>query len=148
MRKKKRDPNSVSALKTKAWDLLSLIVRWTGADEYGQNFCVTCYIDTGEKKWIPIKRLQAGHFQSGRGNTILFDERGIRCQCDGCNRWKQGNQNAFRLYLDQTIGKEAAAALAEELHTLSRQTKTSSAWELKERIEGYEQRLKDMGVER
>lgn len=90
--------------KEAAWSAFSLYIRtrdcrrFTGTPDNG--ICVTCRREYG------IKQLQAGHFISGRGNAVLFDERIVYSQCIGCNGnppyGKGGNYvEYFRFMLDE-----------------------------------------------
>lgn len=136
---------TINQVKDDAWDLLSKIVRLGQEQEFGFAFCVTCFIDKGVKTPVSWKTLQAGHFQSGRGNSILFDRRGIRPQCFGCNMRKQGNTNAFLIYLEREMGKEAAHTLKDELHALSRKPRQFAIYEILEIEQQFKTELKSMG---
>jgi len=94
--------------KDKAWQSFSRYIRtrdclrFTGDPEEGM--CVTC------QGLFPFKKLQAGHFISGRGNAVLFDERLVYSQCYQCNGnppfGKGGNYvEYFRFMLDE-VGLE------------------------------------------
>lgn len=94
--------------KDRAWEAFSIYIRtrdclrFTGDPEEGM--CITC------KRFYPFKKLQAGHFISGRGNAVLFDERLVYSQCVGCNGnppyGKGGNYvEYFRFMLDE-VGLE------------------------------------------
>lgn len=81
MPKKPKSP--LLKAKDKAWDQFSIYIRtrdclrFTGFPDEGM--CVTC------KRWFPLKKLQAGHFISGRSNGVLFDEEIVYSQCFQCN---------------------------------------------------------------
>lgn len=82
----KRKQPTLSALKKKAWTLLSELVRRQDADEGGTTQCFTC------EKWIHWKyEAQAGHAIGGRRNAVLFDLEIIRPQCFACNAKHIGN---------------------------------------------------------
>jgi len=94
--------------KDKAWTAFSIYIRtrdclrFTGTVDNGK--CVTC------DRFYPFKQLAAGHFISGRGNAVLFDERLVYTQCSGCNTnppyGKGGNYvEYFRFMLDE-VGLE------------------------------------------
>lgn len=94
--------------KEKAWQSFSRYIRtrdclrFTGDPEEGR--CVTC------NHSFSFKKLQAGHFISGRGNAVLFDERLVYSQCYQCNGnppfGKGGNYvEYFRFMLDE-VGLE------------------------------------------
>lgn len=82
--------SSYKRQKDKTWDAFSRYIRVrdclysTGTPYMGR--CVTC----GAMK--QFEDLQAGHFIDGRGNSILFDERGVHAQCYSCNVCKHGNK--------------------------------------------------------
>ena len=84
--------------KRKTWIACSKYVRTrdclktTGSPEYGR--CYTCGVSR------QFAQLQAGHFIPGRGNSILFDIRGIHAQCVKCNYMREG---ATLEYLDQML---------------------------------------------
>ena len=108
---KKVKINSVSykKAKAKAWTEFSLWVRLSAANSRGYAACVTC----GAIKHY--KRLQAGHFVPGRGNAILFDERGVHPQCFGCNIFKHGNPRMYNRWMKKHYGQ----AVIDELDDLS-----------------------------
>lgn len=89
---------SLTALKKKAWKLLSFYVRTKDVDKRGRAQCFTC----GIKK--PWKKMHAGHFVQGRRPSILFELDIIRVQCVGCNRFRHGNLNVFTPLMIQHIG--------------------------------------------
>jgi hypothetical protein len=123
---------SVSSLKKKAWDLFSKYIRLKGSDWRGYGKCVTC---DEVKEW---KRLQAGHFIPGRRNSILFDERNVHIQCDGCNRWKQGNTVKYFRFMQKTYGD----SVIEELEHLNTIDKQFTPIELKGMIEDLKIKIK------
>jgi len=105
---KKKPKTANQKAKDAAWDAFSAYIRtrdclrFTGDPTEGM--CVTC------KNSYPYKRLQAGHFISGRGNAVLFDERVVFTQCYQCNGnppyGKGGNYvEYFRFMLDE-VGLE------------------------------------------
>ncbi len=134
---------SINVLKTRAWNLLSKIVRLTACDQNGLAFCVTCWADSDfrVKQFRHYKELQAGHYQDGRGNMILFDERGIYPQCVKCNYFNGGNRAAYVRFLDHELGVEKSKALREDLAYLSKRTYQFSTYELEAKISGYRKRL-------
>lgn len=94
--------------KDAAWKAFSIYIRtrdcirFTGDPE--QGMCVTC------KRKYPFKQLQAGHFISGRGNAVLFDERLVYTQCVGCNgnppMGKGGNYVEYFVWMESEVGRE------------------------------------------
>lgn len=94
--------------KEKAWVAFSKYIRtrdclrFTGDPEEGM--CITC------KRSYPFSKLQAGHFISGRGNAVLFDERLVYSQCLGCNgnppMGKGGNYVEYFVWMESEVGRE------------------------------------------
>lgn len=134
--------------KDEAWALLSKIIRLQAADKDGLAYCVTCLADSGFADLRPWKELQAGHFQSGRTNSILFVEEGIFPQCVKCNFFNGGNRNAYIKFLNDRMGVKKAAALMARLYKLSKETVQFSIEQLEERIAGYKARLDKLKKEK
>lgn len=88
--------------------------------------------------------MQAGHLIGGRGNSILFDERGIYPQCYVCNCMKHGNVIEYVEFLRRKHGKEEADKLVDSLRMLSKQTKTIKWFDYEYIIESYKTRLLDL----
>ena len=95
--------------KKKAWDKFSIFIRLrdclktTGTFESGR--CYTC------GKLYDFKSLQAGHFVAGRGNSVLFDEQGVKAQCYYCNMHKGGEPLLFRRNLVKEYGEQLVELL-------------------------------------
>ena len=68
----------------------------TGSPEYG--VCFTC----GDIK--PFSDLQCGHFISGRGNSLFFEENNSFSQCILCNTYKGGNLKIYREKMIKKFG--------------------------------------------
>ena len=92
------------------WPLVSKFVRLSAADWKGYVACVTCGI---VKHW---KEMQAGHFNPGRTNSIIFDVRGIHPQCYQCNVGKKGNPREYDAYMRKTYGDEIVKELDQNRH--------------------------------
>ena len=82
----------------KVWDVFSKYIRLKYADWRGNESCVTCGI---VKHW---KEMQAGHFIAGRGNSILFDVRGVHPQCGRCNVYLKGNVVEYFRFMQKKYG--------------------------------------------
>ena len=85
--------------------------------ELGYCVCVTCgkvlRWDSG------IKGLHTGHFLASRRNSILLEESNCAPQCSGCNFYRSGAPQEFRLWMRMVRGPEAIERL-ERLKTESR----------------------------
>ena len=88
-----------SAAKNTAWRNFSRYIRLrdslatTGTTDYCK--CVTC------GNVVSKSYLEAGHAFPGRTNGILFDEDLVYGQCRHCNRAREGEEQAFRIFLVQ-----------------------------------------------
>lgn len=128
MRKK-----SVKSLKKKAWTFFSRYIRTKFADKHtGMVPCVTCGV---EKNW---REQQAGHFISGRGNSILFDERGVFPQCYVCNCHKHGAVLEYIDFMRKHYGI-AGDEIMSELRILSKKPKSFTVDELETLIKTFDE---------
>jgi hypothetical protein len=75
-------------LKKKAWRKFSEYIRKRDVGDNGFGTCATC------RKVLHWKQGQAGHFEPGRTNMILFDKRNCHLQCVGCNFFGSGKAHA------------------------------------------------------
>ena len=103
-----KDHNSYRYLHKVAWDLISRVVRLSGADENGFNHCYTC------EKIFHYKDLQAGHFHH---NKLDFDRRNLRPQCSRCNKWLKGNLAIYGTKLTKELGVEGMVQLLLDANT-------------------------------
>lgn len=100
-------------LKRKAWDWMSKYVRLRDSINYcrrvgmsldsGVGQCCTC------GKIVVIKMADAGHFISkgmGGGSGVYFDERNVNLQCRSCNRFQQGNAQAYNDFMLKKYGQK------------------------------------------
>lgn len=103
----------LSALKKKAWDIFSKIVRQMYADHRGKTECVTC----GEvHDW---RCLHAGHFiPKARGTSVYFECSNVHPQCARCNIFDQQNANRkYTLWMIDTYGRDEVERLEALAHT-------------------------------
>ena len=139
MRKRVKSPYKKA--KDKAWDNFSKYIRLrdafatTGTAERCK--CITCgniYPTFG------IGCIQAGHFVSGRNNSILLDERFVNGQCHICNRWKRGEFVKYEKVMLKWWGEEAV----KEVKDRSLLVVKISTVEWEEKAMEYEQKYKDL----
>jgi hypothetical protein len=83
------------------------------ATSEGFVMCVTCL------KVIPWTEAQASHFIDGRGNAILFEERGVHPCCYACNVCKHGNKVEYFRFMQEKYGDK----VIDELRILAKQPK-------------------------
>ena len=129
-KRKKRDPNSISLLKEKAWKWFSLYVRLVDSDWSGMVHCITCGVQKS------FREMQAGHFTPGRRKFILFDKRGCYPQCYQCNVKLKSNPRKYDRFMETKQGADVIA----ELDRLSELTEPWTTIELKEILVTYKQK--------
>ena len=127
---------TLTSLKKKAWDLLSKIIRMQAANRMGNCKCVTC---GAWKPWHGAG-MQAGHFIAGRGNSILFDERGIYPQCYHCNIGLKGNMVEYFVFMEWKHGRK----VIDDLRELKHQTVKFTRHDHLMRIDEYKHRLQKL----
>lgn len=84
---------------------LQRAIRIENSDENGFCECVTC------GKIGHYKDMHAGHFVGSRRNAVLFEERNIHVQCNYCNTYLSGNQEAYSRYMLERYGKDVVDSL-------------------------------------
>jgi len=95
---------SQPAFKKSVWKIFSEYIRLkecietTGTPDFG--ICCSC------GQTVEYKNLQAGHFISGRTNSVLFDECLVHIQCVQCNIYKHGNYIEYEFYMINRYGKK------------------------------------------
>lgn len=81
-------------------------IKTTGSPDFGR--CVTC------ERAYPRKKLQAGHFVSGRTDGILFDEDCVHAQCYRCNHKLQGDWPSYYRWAQKHLGQEKIEELIDK----------------------------------
>jgi len=120
--------------KQMVWEVFSKCIRLKYADKNGYVICFTC----GTK--IYWKKAQAGHGASGRGNSILFNEKFVRPQCVRCNIFLKGNYDVFHAKLI----KEYGSGVLDEINKLKKTIKKFTQSELKELYEHYKKEVEKL----
>ena len=134
--KRKTKRNERQKQKDRTWKVFSQYIRTrdciatTGDPEYGK--CCTC----GKIK--PFAELDAGHYISGRSNSVLFNEMGVNAQCRHCNRFQEGNKGEYELFMLERYGKEKCDKLKMAKHIKT----TLGFFELKALEQDYKEKLK------
>ena len=118
------------------------MIRWEAADSLGQVTCVTCGF---KNHWTNSdNQMHAGHFVSGRTNSVLFVEAtetvagNCHPQCSVCNRHRHGNQERYAEFMEKTYGKQRVI----ELSKLRGKTVKFDLFELDDMRLGYRARSK------
>ena len=81
------------------------------------GFCPTC------GRHITFETSDCGHFLSRRFMSTRWNERNAYAQCLKCNRFENGNQYEFGLYVESLHGKQAAKSLLIESKKTAKYTK-------------------------
>jgi hypothetical protein len=138
---RKPKTKGVKYWKKKAWDEFSKYIRLrdaletTGTKE--RLVCCTC------GKTYPafgVGCAQAGHFITGRGNSILFDERGVHGQCYHCNIHLRGNWPEYMRFMMLRYGRK----VVDELIHNYKLTVHYNAAEMQGIYEKYKQKLSEL----
>ena len=97
------------------------------------NVCISC----GKK---PLKE-NAGHFYNANNHwSVRFNELNVHLQCEHCNTFLSGNLIEYRTNLINKIGLEQLTLLEAE----AKKTRKFTIDELKEIIETYKKKIKDI----
>jgi hypothetical protein len=129
---------TVAVVKKKADTWFSKYVRYRDAQKRGGEYyapCITC------DKWLPIKQMHAGHFQSRRHNSTRYDDENVNAQCAACNTYNQGEQFKYSKALDLKYGNgtaEKLEKLAQEYHKLTIEELNDIISEAKNNVSYYE----------
>lgn len=127
-------------MKGHAWDAFSKYIRLRdglitmGSKEEGR--CFTC------DRVTPLFKRgggQAGHFEEGRGNAILFEETNCHLQCYQCNVPKHGNQKVYEEKMLERYGQEEI----DRLKALKKTTKNFTLEEITAIRDEYKELYED-----
>ena len=139
--KRKKKSKGVAYYKKKLWKVFSRYIRKRDAIKTtGDILNLRCCTCGKEYPAFGVGCAQAGHFITGRGNAILFDERGVHGQCYNCNIRLKGNWPAYIEFMKREYGQE----VIDELLALNKTIRQFSVIELQELIEKYKLYLGDV----
>lgn len=87
------------------WYWFSLYIRLRDYMDWGT--CISC------GKPVTVDTSQAGHFMPARdcGRDLLFDERNVNAECEGCNAFDEAHLLGYAENLDKRYGPGTAAEL-------------------------------------
>ena len=129
---KKKKSVSLPKLKNKLQDIFNEFIRLRDA---GQP-CISC----GE-----TKTLQAGHYWAVGGyDGLRFDEDNVHGECARCNCFDESHLIGYGVHLRAKIGEERYNALYERAADYKRNGYKWSRSELLEKIEYYQQKVKEL----
>ncbi len=97
------------------------------------GICISC------TNFVTTDTCDAGHFWRVHYSALRFDERNVNAQCRGCNNWKSGNENEYRLGMVAKYGEDVVTEL---------DTNRNNEWSwdidwLEEQIETYKQKINE-----
>ena len=143
---KKPVRKSLAKVKKETWVIFSRFIRLrdclktTGSIEYGE--CFTC------GGTFEFRELQAGHYLSGRKDSILFSEKGVNAQCGTCNIWGRikthGDGKGMPIHYRKALLKMYGEGIEEELMAEFHQSKKYGIKELLELQETHRQQIKEL----
>ncbi|GMO64483.1 MAG: recombination protein NinG [Treponemataceae bacterium] len=96
--------------------------------------CPTC------GKLMQYEESDAGHFINRRAMNTRWNELNVWAQCRACNRFAEGKQYEYGLWLERKIGK----AEVEKLLTLSKMQAGFDIPRLEYELEIWKKKLKDV----
>ncbi len=144
MAKRKTKTKGVRYWKKKAWDAFSKYIRLRDAlKTTSTEETVICYTCKKPYPAFGVGCVQAGHFVPGRGNSILFDERGVHAQCYNCNVNLKGNWPEYMKWMLVDYGRK----VVDELLYLKNQVKIYTPADLEELRDKYKQMYEDLKKE-
>lgn len=122
--------------KQKAMTLMQKLVRMKASDDAGFCQCVTC----GVVKHY--KEMQGGHYISRKYNATALLEENIHVQCASCNCFKNGNMDAYALFMLDMYGRE----FLDELNQLKHSVRKYTSVELKEIQADLRKQIKEQEI--
>lgn len=101
--------------------------------------CCTC------RRLKPFKEIHAGHFISCSYKSLRWDERNVHPQCYRCNSRLRGNLVEYSYYLNKKYDYRIMDILIAMKHEEMAHPIKLMSEELIEKIEYYENKLKELG---
>lgn len=92
-------------------DLHSLWIRLEESDDHGYCICFTC------GRPFHYKEIDCGHFRSRSDSRTRWIRENTHAQCSDCNRYKQGNLDAYEDRLCEVYGPDILEVLQEVDHS-------------------------------
>lgn len=97
-RKKKTSAGTIPSLLRLATIVFNRYIRERDS-ENGKFKCICCL------KWFSTDVMDAAHYMSaGKHPATRYDEENVNGCCQGCNRFLEGNLDAYRINLNDKIG--------------------------------------------
>jgi hypothetical protein len=126
----KEELETVQTLMKKAQKVFNEYIRLRDKDKP----CISC----GNKL---SGKYDAGHyFSSGGHKNVTFNEDNVHGQCVACNQHKHGNLLNYQVGIEKRIGGERLL----HLHEIAHETRKFTRQELKDIIEEYKKKVKQL----
>ena len=133
-KRKRMDPNSIPVLTKKLDKIFSKFVRLSHVDQDGLIRCYTC------PHRGALERMQAGHFIPRQYRATRWELWNVKPQCFSCNMYYNGRPQEFRARLVEEMREEKV----KELELLRHSKRTFTRFELKEMIDSYTKKVKQL----
>lgn len=112
----------------------SKYIRMKDADNSGYVTCKTC------GKRVFWKECDCGHWKKRQRIGTRFEERNCITQCYFCNRMRNGQEAAHKIYIIMTYGSETI----DELNYLAKKIKDFTRDELITKINYYKEKVSEL----
>ncbi|MBD9179512.1 MAG: recombinase [Odoribacter splanchnicus] len=129
---------SPSSLKSKLDRIFSQFIRLRDADNNGYVRCISC----GKVRYW--KDVDCGHFVNRSHMSLRFNEKNCNAQCQGCNRFDEGNNIGYT----KGIIKKYGIGVIDELEVLKYQTTSFSEFDYQVMIKYYQDKVKQLKKEK
>lgn len=101
----------ISTLENRIWPLCRQITRKTYCHEDGTATCYTCgklITDKGD--------MHTGHWRKKSLLSMIhkYDLRFLKIQCEGCNKWRNGEEAEYTIHLVKDYGADYVSKLDQE----------------------------------
>lgn len=109
-------------------------VKLSNANLDGWIECITC------GRYFRYEKIDCGHYVSRDFKSVRWDERNVAPQCQSCNRYHEGRKDVFALKLQEKYGP----GILQELNDKKNEIKKWTPDELKDMLEDYKNKIKEM----
>jgi hypothetical protein len=129
---KKRMKEDLKTLQDWLKETQTIFNKYVRLRDSGLN-CISC-------NKPPLKKNCGHYFSSGGHSNVRFDEDNCHLQCEHCNTYLSGNLLNYQIGIQKRIGAQKLLELQERAHV----TKKWTIEELKEIIQTYKSKIKEL----
>jgi hypothetical protein len=129
---KKRMKEDLKTLQDWLKETQTIFNKYIRLRDQGLN-CISC-------NKPPLKKNCGHYFSSGGHSNVRFDEDNCHLQCEHCNTYLSGNLLNYQIGIQKRIGAQKLLELQERAHV----TKKWTIEELKEIIQTYKSKIKEL----